>query len=714
MTRLKSVSVSGFRAFTNEAVFDLDANVVLLAGPNGSGKTSFFDSILWALTGELPRFGDREADVVSLYARSGHARVELLFEDPAGQPITLTRSLARGEDQKLRLATPLEEFEGATANAHILQRFWPAALQTQDSRAAFSTAFTRSVYLQQDHVRQFIESDSEETRFSVLSELVGAARLAEFLRSLEASRNTWSRARGERERSLLAAQERVREIELRLERLQNVDQEDELEGRWTAWWKAINELQLETAQPALGSVEASQTLGEVLSVLQAERRATERRHRSVTDLLSEWTSWLERSTETHAPLEELRAKQALLASELEARKQNLASAQEVAERAREQLTEQGEQDAELRSLATLALRHAERGTCPVCGQEHDAANTRRRLEGLLLHGGEKALDVGTEPLAELAGQVAAAESRLADSALEVHRAERAAAEQQAWETDLESRLVDLQLPVDSEPAQLSTVLKTLNDRVRLLDDLFDRGEQLALVAARSAEVAQRSELEQQHVAALKTLTERSGLLERHEQAGKIANEILEAGRAATRESVDERMRRIEPLVERIYARMDPHPAFTRIRLGTSYPRGRGRVQAFVADPAAGHENKDPYTLFSSSQLNALAVSIFLGLNLGAAEAPLSVAMLDDPLQSLDDVNLLGLVDTLRRTKALRQLLLSTHDPRLASLLERKLRPVGNDRATRIYLFEGWTPDDGPDVTPSEVAAEPEEISVAVA
>jgi hypothetical protein len=37
-------------------------------------------------------------------------------------------------------------------------------------------------------------------------------------------------------------------------------------------------------------------------------------------------------------------------------------------------------------------------------------------------------------------------------------------------------------------------------------------------------------------------------------------------------------------------------------------------------------------------------------------------MLDDPLQSLDDVNLLGLVDTLRRTKALRQHRFDTRPP----------------------------------------------------
>jgi hypothetical protein len=41
--------------------------------------------------------------------------------------------------------------------------------------------------------------------------------------------------------------------------------------------------------------------------------------------------------------------------------------------------------------------------------------------------------------------------------------------------------------------------------------------------------------------------------------------------------------------------------------------------------------------------------------------PLESAILDDPLSSLDDINLLGLIDLLRRTKDQRQLFVSTHE-----------------------------------------------------
>lgn len=59
------------------------------------------------------------------------------------------------------------------------------------------------------------------------------------------------------------------------------------------------------------------------------------------------------------------------------------------------------------------------------------------------------------------------------------------------------------------------------------------------------------------------------------------------------------------------------------------------------------------------------------------------------MQSLDNVNLLGLADLLRRTRARRQLMVSTHDDRLAALLERKLRPVGQGQRTTVITFDGW-------------------------
>lgn len=125
----------------------------------------------------------------------------------------------------------------------------------------------------------------------------------------------------------------------------------------------------------------------------------------------------------------------------------------------------------------------------------------------------------------------------------------------------------------------------------------------------------------------------------------------------------------------------------------------------VSDPVAEKECDLPAAVLSSSQVNALAVCVFLALNIGVPKPPLSVAILDDPLQSLDDVNLLGLVDLLRRAKARRQLFVSTHDARFGGLLSRKLRPSDAKGRTIVIELDGWSRQ-GPVVMTRDVKCDP--------
>ena len=112
-------------------------------------------------------------------------------------------------------------------------------------------------------------------------------------------------------------------------------------------------------------------------------------------------------------------------------------------------------------------------------------------------------------------------------------------------------------------------------------------------------------------------------------------------------------------------------------------------------------------------MNALAVSVFIALKLGLPRRPLDAVLLDDPLQSLDDVNLLGLVDLLRRTKDQRQLIVSTHDPRFGKLLERKLRAVHQNQRTTAIEFSDWHRE-GPTYSQRDVSRDERPMRIAVA
>src|SRR5829696_5747651 len=92
---------------------------------------------------------------------------------------------------------------------------------------------------------------------------------------------------------------------------------------------------------------------------------------------------------------------------------------------------------------------------------------------------------------------------------------------------------------------------------------------------------------------------------------------------------------VQPLFQRIYSRMDPHPTFRLTQIVTALERGRGLLRTGISDPVLGSAMHDALPILSSSQLNSFAVSLFLALNLGLPSMRLSLVMLDDPLQSLD-------------------------------------------------------------------------------
>ncbi|WP_020062080.1 AAA family ATPase [Bacillus sp. 123MFChir2] len=58
--RILNVEVENFRGYEGKLVYDFpkDSKVFLFSGPNGYGKTTFFDSIEWVLTGKISRISE--------------------------------------------------------------------------------------------------------------------------------------------------------------------------------------------------------------------------------------------------------------------------------------------------------------------------------------------------------------------------------------------------------------------------------------------------------------------------------------------------------------------------------------------------------------------------------------------------------------------------------------------------------------------------------
>lgn len=191
--RLERISISGFRGFSLPQELDLDADAVILVGGNGSGKTSFFDAILWALTGQLHRLSADSKVVVNRYSPTGEARVELVLRTADGSPLTVVR---RSDEAASLTVTTHDDssLSGPSAEARLLEALWRDAQLAADPWTALSRTLTRGVCLQQDLLREFIDADTDDARFAVIGEIVGAGRIGELQRQLESGKNKWSRS----------------------------------------------------------------------------------------------------------------------------------------------------------------------------------------------------------------------------------------------------------------------------------------------------------------------------------------------------------------------------------------------------------------------------------------------------------------------------------------------------------------------------------------
>lgn len=710
--RLSAIEIEGFRGFAQKRSFDLDADTVIIIGSNGQGKTSLFDAVLWALSGSIPRLRGDDTKVISLYSESGTCRVRLDLQE-AGEKFGIIRSFD-GKKHRLSIDIGGATFVDTEAKYYILKRLWPEALTAEDSESALTTAITRSIYLQQDLVRQFIETDDEQVKFRAVSELVGAGRVAELQLELESARAAWTRATNNQEVEAEAIRDRLTFLESQLARLADISPQDklDLEKSWSTWWETARGLGVDLITPKVDSTEAPSRIDIAIKQLRELRRSNDRQRSSCKDMISEIQA--KRPTTTIQNIDSLQKAYELAEEKLKVVRKALQEAEKEAAKARHAQVERREKSEELKIIAHLALRHLGK-TCPVCGQEHDTESTRRRLEALVIVPTEEPMTVDNKAL-KIAADLEQQERICIEAKAKLSEAERIEREYRSWVSTRDSRLEEMGIHFKKDAEiieKLDALDINLENKNKKIVNLEEQGERLALKLAQITELARRSELEQEVAKTQDEMQKREDDIRSRKQTGNLAIGILEGIRDAAYFVVEEQLKCVEPVLRGIYAMIDPHPVFKDVRFVTKFVRGRGRLSTEIDDRHADLSSGSPWAVLSSSQMNALAVAVFLAFNLGMPRIPIKTAMLDDPLQSLDDVNLLGLIDLLRRTKDERQLIISTHDPRFGRLLLRKLRPINEHQRTIAIEFTGWTRT-GPDCSVEDITPDLEPMRIAVA
>jgi DNA repair exonuclease SbcCD ATPase subunit len=328
--------------------------------------------------------------------------------------------------------------------------------------------------------------------------------------------------------------------------------------------------------------------------------------------------------------------------------------------------------------------------CPVCGQPIDSSSVREHLTELLRTAEKEAATARDAQRA-----VVAAQSRLQAARLAEERRMGAQRRRDAGLQRLQDRLTTaswLQVASPWRGAEAAMSLAQELDRFQeRLRDAYgetrrNTGEQIARLSSEVEVSDAELERAEAEVDELGARADRAAALDK---AAHLAAERI----------VERALQRLTPSFAEVFDRLSPHPTFTELRATQDIFYGKNQVVPEVYDPehrVAGN----PALIFSEGQLNVVALSYFLGLALNAGDGALPFVVLDDPLQAMDVLSVLGFADLCRRLREHRQLIIATHDRRFASLLTRKLAPREGGTRTILHEFEGWTAE-GPQVRSSD-------------
>lgn len=132
----------------------------------------------------------------------------------------------------------------------------------------------------------------------------------------------------------------------------------------------------------------------------------------------------------------------------------------------------------------------------------------------------------------------------------------------------------------------------------------------------------------------------------------------------------------EELINKLYEKIDPHPDFKKITFECTFDKDGGKLNIFINN-SDGNEPISPALYYSTAQLNILSLSIFLAKALNVQDEngyDVDCIFIDDPVQSMDSINVLSTIDLLRSlvVNHNKQIILSTHDENFHMLLQKKI------------------------------------------
>ena len=144
----------------------------------------------------------------------------------------------------------------------------------------------------------------------------------------------------------------------------------------------------------------------------------------------------------------------------------------------------------------------------------------------------------------------------------------------------------------------------------------------------------------------------------------------------------------------IYEKIEPHKGFKQLKYRIEF-NDNGEPELYMKVLNEEEQEILPELFFSSAQLNAVALSVFLGGALSISNPGINTIFIDDPIGHFDDLNVLSFIDVIRTiiSETDWQIIISTHEESFYELMKVKLNPRYYNSKFLFFKDEGTIVED---------------------
>lgn len=638
--KLAYLELQGFRGYRKPVRIDFGEGFTIIDGRNGVGKSTVFDAIEFALTGELSKYNDSKA--------SGQSVADYIWwtgqEQPAYRYVEVG-FLAKGEIISVRR----EQLKGPTEDS--IRRVRDLLCDTTIAPADPIAQLCASAIIRDEHITSLSLDLKETDRYALLRDALGA-------NDSDAWIEQGAQLAGLAKKRTAAAQQDVNSANADVATAaRRIDEVRATLASDTALGEAVQRLRTFTNTNAAPD-QLSAPVRERIAQLQGQ-----------IELLSQiGTTWL--AHEANLSLRE-RLVQATEEARLARTTADQALTAAVVPHQVTSATALAEQAKRLVQLISLGRTAGlQNGQCPLCAK----GQTHTEFE----HGLAAAEDAAKR-LNEGAALAAAAEEKRATAQIQAQNARKR-------QEDADSALASCDLAIQQFNARRDAAGLPPNARKEAIEEL-SRSVALAVENAQRDlrvldTIRSNAELERATRAEADAKARATKAQEKYSRARKAevgAHALHDAARRAASETLDGRLERVLPLLSELYRRLRPHPVWTNIEYSI-----RGDIRRFMKLQVG--DDLNPQFLFSSGQRRATGLAFLLSVNLSLTWSRWRTILLDDPVQHVDDFRTVHLAEVAAQLVAEgRQVVCAVEDAALADLLCRRL-PVSQSKfAKRVSL-----------------------------